>query len=84
MFSFKELKRINKWMMSKETHQYCNVFSLIFIGRGTNDGDLLDCGGKKFHTVEELTDKLTGIPTLDGKPKLIVILRCLDDNKNYI
>ena len=67
-------------MMSKETRQYCNAFSLIFIGRGTDDGDLLDCQGEKIHTIEELTDRLKGIPTLDGKPKLILILRCVEGN----
>ena len=66
--------------MSKETHQYCNAFSLIIIGRGTYDGDFLNSDGEKFHTIEELTDQLTGIPTLDGKPKLFLILRCVDGN----
>ena len=64
--------------MTKETHKYCNAFSLIVIGRGTDDGDLLDCHGSTFCTVEELTDVITGIQTLEGKPKLLLILRCAD------
>ena len=70
-------------MTSKETHQYCNAFSLIIIGRGTDDGDLLNSDGEKFHTIEELTDQLTGIPTLNGKPKLFLIVGCVDGNQKY-
>ena len=70
-------------MTAAETHQYCNAFSLIFIGRGTEDGDLIDFGGEKFHTIEELTDVIAGIPTLDGKPKLMLILRCVDGKHIY-
>ena len=70
-------------MTSKETHQYCNAFSLIIIGHGTDDGDLLNSDGEKFHTIEELTDQLTGIPTLDGKPKIVLILGCVDGNQEY-
>ena len=64
--------------MTKETHEYCNAFSMIVIGQGTDDGDLLDCQERIFSTAQELTDVITGIQTLKGKPKLLLILRCGD------
>ena len=73
-----ELERIRTWLVTKETHEYCNAFSLIVIGRGTDDGDLLDCPGSAFCTAQELTDVITRIHTLEGKPKLFLLLRCGD------
>ena len=75
-----DLDRIKTWLSTIETHQYCNAFSLIVISRGTDDGDLLDCHGETFGTTEELSEMITGVQTLGGKPKLFLILRCGDGN----
>ena len=43
---------------------------------GTEDGQLSDCQGETFSSINELTDKIVDIQTLNKKPKLILIKRC--------
>ena len=67
-------------MTMAESHKYCNAFSLIVIGRGTDDGDLFDCNGESFSTVQSLTDKIMTIPTLFNKPKFLLVQRYVSGN----
>ena len=52
-----ELKRIKTFMTMAESHKYRNAFSLIVIGRGTDDGDLFNSNGESFSTVPILTTR---------------------------
>ena len=70
-------------MTSRESHQHCNAFSLVMICDGTNDGQLFDCKGETFSSINELTDKIVNIQTLNKKPKLILIKRCNGNNITY-
>ena len=70
-----ELERIKTFMTMAESHKYCNAFSLIVIGRGTDDGDLLDCNGESFSTVQSLIDQISRISTLSKKPKFLLVQR---------
>ena len=63
-----------------ESHKYCNAFSLIVIGRGSDDGDLLDCNGESFSTVQSLIDQIGRISTLFNKPKFLLVQRYVSDN----
>ena len=56
-------------------YKYCNTFSLIVIGRGSDDGHLCDSNEKHFCTVQSLTDKISKIPTLFNKPKFLLFQR---------
>ena len=75
-----ELERIKTFMTMAESHKYCNAFSLIVIGRGTDDGDLFNCNGESFSTVQSLTDQISRIPTLFNKPKFLLIQRYVSGN----
>ena len=67
-------------MTMDESHKYCNAFSLIVIGRGMDDGDLFDCNGESFSTVQSLTDQIGRIPTLFNKPKFLLVQRYVSGN----
>ena len=63
-----------------ESHKYCNAFSLIVIGRGTDDEDLLDCNGESFSIVQSLIDQIGRISTLFNKPKFLLVQRYVSGN----
>ena len=71
-----ELDRIQSWMTSRESHQYCNTFSLVMICDGTDDGKLFDYQGETFSSITDLTNKFIRVQSLKKKPKLIIIKRC--------
>ena len=60
-------------MHAKETHEFCNTFSLVMMCRVTDEGDLLDGNGKKLTSINNLVDDIVGISTLNEKAKLITI-----------
>ena len=70
-----ELERIKTFVTMVESHKYCNAFSLVMIGRGTDDRNLLDCNGKYFSTVQSFSDQISRIPSLFNKPKFLLIQR---------
>ena len=79
-----ELERIKTFMTMAESHKYCNAFSLIVIGRGTDDGDLLDCNGESFSTVQSLIDQISRIPTLFNKPKFLLVQRYVPGSNQFL
>ena len=60
-------------MYAKETHEFCNTFSLVMICRVTDEGDLLDGNGKELASIGDVVDDIAGISTLNEKAKLITI-----------
>ena len=58
-----------------ESHKFCNAFSLIVIGRGSDDGELFNCNGERFDIIQGLRDQISKIPTLLNKPKFLLIQR---------
>ena len=71
------------WTMTAESHKYCNAFSLVVIGRGTDDGNLFDCNGESFCTVQNLADQTMKIPTLFNKAKFLLVQRYVAGNNEF-
>ena len=60
-------------MCVAETHQFCNMFSLVMMCR-TCDGDkLLDSEGKELTCIDDMVDDIANTSSLNKKPKLITI-----------
>ena len=80
LFCMEELERIELWATTMESHKYCNAFSLVVIGRGTDNGDLCDCNGESFSTIQSLIDQIMKITTLFKKPKFLLFQRYVAGN----
>ena len=70
-----KLKKTWAWMLTKESHAYCNAFFLVILCRGTDEGNLLDSCEQTFSSIVRITEDVTDIHTLNGKPKLVLIQR---------
>ena len=68
-----DFENIKSWMYAKETHEFCNAFSLVMICRVTDEGDLLDNNGKELTSINDVVDDIASISTLNEKAKLITI-----------
>ena len=60
-------------MCAKETHLYCNAFSLVMMCQVTGEGDLLDFYGEKLTSINDLVQDITNVSTLNKKPKLLMV-----------
>ena len=78
-----EMNRIQTWMRTNETHEYCNAFSLVLLCEGTDKGQLWDYKKKKISSIKKLTEEISGIVALHKKPKLILIQRCVGKTSKY-
>ena len=62
-------------MLTEESHAYCNAFFLVILCRGTDEENLFDSCEQAFSSMVRITEDVTGIHTLNGKPKLVLIQR---------
>ena len=60
-------------MCAQETHQFCNAFVLVMICDGTDEDIFLDGNGGRLTSINDIIDDITGISTLNKKPKLVLI-----------
>ena len=60
-------------MCAAETHQFCNMFSLVIMCLISDGDKLLDCEGKELTCIDDIVDDITNISSLSKKPKLITI-----------
>ena len=60
-------------MCADETHEYCNMFSLVVMCRTKNGDKLLDGNGEELTSIDDVVDDIADIRTLNTKPKLITI-----------
>ena len=64
---------IKAWMCADETHEYCNMISLVMMCRTKNGDKLLDGNGEELTSINDVVDAIAGIRTLNTKPKLLTI-----------
>ena len=67
------MKQIKAAIMKACRHEKTNCFFLAIICHGMEQGWLLDTNRRKAFTLERLTTDLCAIPTLEGKPKVLLI-----------
>lgn len=63
-------------MTADESHRNCNAFAFILICDGNDDGDLLDCKGDTFSSVNNITEEIDKIDELEKKPKFCLFQIC--------
>ena len=64
---------MKQWMLSNENHEHSNCFLLTIINHAIEQGWLLDMNKKRAYTLKQLGHGLSGVETLNRKPKVIVI-----------
>ena len=70
------MRKIRRWIMSKENHVDSNCFTLTIICYGNEKGHLLDKSRSLAWMTELFVADLSDVETLVGKPKIIVIQAC--------
>ena len=67
------MKQIKESVMKERKHQRCNCFLFAILCHAMEQGWLLDVNRRRAYTLEQLTGEVCGVPTLDGKPKLVLV-----------
>ena len=70
---FQGMKQIKKSMTKARKHQSCNCFLFAVICHAMEQRWLLDVNKRRAYTLEQLTAEVCGVPTLDGKPKVVLL-----------
>ena len=66
------MKQLKESFKHNEVHAKSNCF-LLAINCALKGEWLLDTNGMKAYTLDELTSELCAVPSLKGKPKVILI-----------
>ena len=68
------MKQLKKSMTKPNKHQRCNCFLFAVLCHAMDhQGWLLDMNKTRAYSLEELTSEVCGVPTLEGKPKLVLV-----------
>ena len=60
-------------MTNGRKHQRCNCFLFVVLCHAMEQGWLLDVNKRQAYTLQELTGEVCNVPTLDGKPKIVLM-----------
>ena len=70
---FQGMQQIKAVMTKTQRHEKTNCFFLATICHGMEQGWLLDTNRRRAFRLGELTTDLCAVPTLEGKPKVLLI-----------
>ena len=67
------MQEIEQWIMKGPNHQNSNTFLLVIICHAIEQGWLLDMNKRRAYTLKQLGHGLSGVETLNRKPKIVLI-----------
>ena len=70
---FQGMKQVKESLTNTRKHQRCNCFLFSVTCHAMDRGWLLDVNKRKAYTLEQLATEVCGVPTLEGKPKVILV-----------
>ena len=70
------MANLQKEIMTDETHKESNCVMITIICHGNRKGELLNRYMKKGWILEDFVAKLSDVPSLLGKPKIMLVQAC--------
>ncbi len=70
------MRRIERFLLENDTHSDSNSALLTVICHGNARGELLDRHQRRGWDTETLLARLSEVPALRGKPKILVVQAC--------
>ena len=67
------MKQVKQSITKAKRHEKTNCFLVVLVCHGMEQGWLLDTNKNKAFTLEQFTADLSGVQTLVGKPKVLLI-----------
>lgn len=77
VYSLQDLERLLTWLCTEETHRFNNCVAVSLLCRTDPQGRVLDRLGVPVMTLQEITDRLGQVNSLQGKPKLLLVQTCV-------
>ena len=70
------MQEILQFMTHEENHVESNCVLLAFVCHALYRGWILDCNHQRALTLDDVITELCNVPSLEGKPKIILIQEC--------